>query len=66
MAATPRASRAGRALAALMIAVILIAVIAVIVAQSGGQTTVKLNPVALHSVQQDVSALDQLVSNNTQ
>ena len=65
-AAAPRASRTGRVLAALMIVVILIAVIAVIVSQSGSQTTVKLNPVTLHSVQGDVSALDQLVSNNTQ
>ena len=59
-------SRAGRVLAAVMLVVILVAAIAVFVNLSGGQTTVKLNPVVLHSVQQDVQALDQLVSNNTQ
>ena len=59
-------SRAGRVLAALAIAAILIAVIVVFITQSSSQTTVKLNDVALHNVQQDVSALDQLVSNNTQ
>ena len=46
---------------------ILAAVVVVIIEQTGsGQTTVRLNQVVLHDVQQDVSALDQLVSNNTQ
>ncbi len=63
---TTRPSRAGRVLAAVMLVVILVAEVAVIVAQIGGQTTIKTNDVVLHNVQQDVGALDQLVSNNTQ
>jgi hypothetical protein len=39
--------------------------VAVALISSGGPTTVKLNPVVLHDVQRDVSALDQLLSNNT-
>ncbi len=65
-AAPARASRSGRLLASLMIVLILVAVIAVVIGQSGGQTTIKSNEVVLHNVQQDVSALDQLISNNTQ
>ncbi len=63
---TTRPSRAGRVLAAVMLVVIVVAVIVVIIGQIGGQTTIKTNDVVLHNVQQDVSALDQLVSNNTQ
>src|SRR5271163_3988868 len=66
VAAPARPSRAGRVFAALAIVLILAAVVVVIIEQTGsGQTTVRLNQVVLHDVQQDVSALDQLVSNNT-
>ena len=62
----PRSNRTGRLLATITIFLILAAVIAVIVDESDGKTTVKLNQVVLGNVQKDVSALDQLVSSNTQ
>jgi serine/threonine protein kinase len=55
----------GRTLAILIILLIIAAAVAVALISSGGPTTVKLNPVVLHDVQRDVSALDQLLSNNT-
>jgi serine/threonine-protein kinase len=66
VAAPARQPRTGRILAALMIVAVLIALVVFIASQVGSKTTVRLNDVTLHNVQQDVGALDQLVSNNTQ